>query len=105
MASTKNFNRVFRLKQNSRKEYIFTLMAGNGEPLGQSEGYEKEIGRENGIAAICSRVILYSLNHPKLSFFNRVWSRVFKYMPKKEIIKALDMVVPEGTINKYGKTK
>lgn len=102
MGSTNTFSKVFTTKKSRDNKHYFVIM-GRSEPIGQSETYESPQNRDKGIASVCTRVILYALRHPNIKFFNLVWAKVFKYMPKEEIIKALNLVVPEVTINKHAK--
>jgi uncharacterized protein YegP (UPF0339 family) len=45
-------NRYERKKSTAAQPYSFVLKAGNGEPIGRSENYASESGRENGIASV-----------------------------------------------------
>jgi uncharacterized protein YegP (UPF0339 family) len=43
---------MFEVKQNKNGEYIFTLKAGNGQSILNSEGYTTKSACENGIESV-----------------------------------------------------
>lgn len=43
---------AFELKKNSKGQFSFNLLAGNGEVILKSEQYESEAAAKNGIASV-----------------------------------------------------
>lgn len=46
------FGKRFEVRKGVNKQWFFTLVAGNGEVIGKSEGYKTIAARKNGVASV-----------------------------------------------------